>query len=179
MRAIATIGSILVAALLAEGCTGSGPTPAPTKDPRSPYATTRAEYFLAVKACLQDRGFAVEIDVDQGAIITNESTDERAREAAAATKECQKAIDPKRLEPPPKPDVDELRAWYAYVVAQVQCYRAAGYAVPDPPPEQVFIDSGGLWDPAGKLLETTGQAIPPDPVHRCQAVPERPSFFDW
>lgn len=203
MRTIGFLGSVLVAALLAEGCTSSGlgldpkasasatqdpnglpatqdPNgPSASRDPHSPYKTTRAEYFLAVKACLQDLGYAVEIDIADGAIYTNEATDDLTRAAAAATLECEKGIDPKRLEPPPRPGPDELHAWYIYVVAQVRCYRDAGYPAPDPPPEQVFIDQGGYWEPAGKTVELTGKAVSPADARRCQQIPEKPAFFDW
>ncbi len=184
MRAVGLLRPVLVTALLAGGCslgTGAQPnlSPSATRDPHSPYATTRAEYLLAVKACLEDGGFAVEIDVADGAIYTNEGTDERAQEAAAATRECERTIDPKRLKPPPRLGPDELRDWYIYVVAQVRCLRAAGYATPDPPPEQVFIDGGGFWDPAGKTMEAGGGAVTPDVERRCTQIPERPAFMDW
>lgn len=187
MRAVAAGPALLAAALLAGGCAspfaGAGsraPTsPVATRDPSSPYATTRAEFFLAMKVCMEERGFLVTVDVAYGAIYTHETTDQRAREATAALNECGASIDSRRQQPPPKATEAELRLWYGYVLAQLRCLQAAGYTTPEAPPEQVFIDSGGYWDPTAKTQEASGRTVSINDQRRCEQIQERPAFMDW
>lgn len=147
--------------------------------PSNPYKTTREEFFLGVKACLEDKGFAVDLDIPEGGITTHETTDEGARNSAVAIHECEIAMDPRRLLPPPRPSDEQMQAWYGYAVAQLACLRAAGYATPDPPPEQVFIDSGGDWDPTKATMDFGGTTVKFEDQRRCEQIKERPDFFDW
>ena len=138
---------------------------------------TKEEFFLQIKACLAGKGIGVAIDIGTGSISFRgpEAQSERAR---VEMEGCARAIDPSRLEPARSPTPAQYHAWYAFVVEEAACLREAGYPVGAAPPEQVFVDSGGAWDPLTALFGAGGQI--PEPVRRaCEHVPSRPGFFDW
>jgi hypothetical protein len=167
-------------ALLVAACSGaSAPgSIAPTRDPDSPYATTREEFLIRVKACVEEKGFKIEIDAAQFGFRGEQGSDERAVQAAKAIKDCGKLVDPKRLEPPPPLSEAQLRAWYAYMVARANCLMEAGYDVGSVPPEQVFIDMAGRWDPFQALIDAETPAGLAD-VTRCQDAGPHPGFLGW
>ncbi len=88
------------------------------------------------------------------------------------------SIDPLRLAPPPKLTEAQLIAWYAYRVREAQCLRDAGYAVGDAPPQRVFIDTNGEWDPFAVLADA-GTPAPQDAESTCEGVDGRPAFLGW
>lgn len=49
----------------------------------------------------------------------------------------------------------------------------------DPPPEQVFVDSGGAWDPTVQTQEASGRPVSIEDQQRCEQLEERPAFMDW
>jgi len=176
----------LLAGLLMVGCVSpsaelnasTDPTPEGTLDPDSPYRTTLEEFMLRTKACLEDRGLSVEVNSEDNSLLFNFGSQREQELAMTAVPECQAEIDPARLEPVPPRSAEQLGAWYAYVKAQVDCLADAGYPVPSPPPEAVFIDSQGDWDPYYELVQA---GAPPsrDDRRKCEQVPGRPPFLDW
>jgi hypothetical protein len=177
---------LIVVGLLMAGCTASPSTddanaanlPSASVDPDSPYATTFEEFMLRTKACVEDKGFSVDLDPNDYSLLFTFGDQREQELVMAAVRECQAAIDPARLEPIPPRSVEQLRAWYTYVVAQVDCLAAKGYSVPSPPPEAVFIDSQGGWDPYYELLQAGTPATPAD-RRVCEQVDGRPAFLDW
>lgn len=165
------------------GSVGWPASPAPserlaTRDPDSPYRTTRDQFLLATKACLEDRGFSVDLDMAQGGFKFSLGDDSRAADAKSALKGCVAQVDPRRAEPPPRLSRDQLIAWYAYKRRIADCLAGAGVAIPDPPPEAVFIDTNGAWDPFGSVLDAGG-VVAPGLQTRCQHVEGAPAFLGW
>ncbi len=134
--------------------------------------------MLRTKACLEDAGFTVELDPEDNSLLFTFGDQREQERATAAVRECQAAIDPARLEPVSPRSEEQLRAWYVYVVAQVDCLLAAGYPVPSPPPEAVFVDSQGDWDPYFELIQAGAPASQAD-YRKCEQVDGRPGFLDW
>ena len=156
---------------------GDAPKPGHTLDPDSPYKTTAEEYALQLKACLVDKGFSVEIDpYDQHLTfkLGNEASQNDLQPAVTA---CRAGLDPSRNEPPPPLSEDQLRALYRFRVAQGQCMTDAGYPTGAAPPEQVFVDAGGQWDP--RMGPTEPLDIPQSVTRACEQIPGRPYFLDW
>lgn len=181
------VTSILVMALWVVSCGGSSPSqlsgspraPSATLDPESPYRTTREEFLLRAKACVEDKGFPVTLDLADAGFKFSLGTNERARQANAALRECMIDIDPLRLGAPPPIPADQLRAWYEYRLRQADCLRDAGYPPPETPPEQVFVDTAGSWDPFQALLDA-GMSPSQDDMARCQQLIDgRPGFLNW
>lgn len=170
------------------GCTGPPPPtsdqplpsggPSATVDPDSPFQTTLEQFMLLTKACVEDKGYSVEVDPEDWSLLFSFGSEREQQGAIEAVHECQAQIDPARLNPLPPPSPEQLRAWYAYVVAQAQCLVAAGYPVPSPPPEQVFLDTEGEWDPYFEL-EQAGSPASREDKRACDDVPGRPAFLDW
>ncbi len=153
-------------------------TPSATRDPDSPYATTQVDFLLRTKACVEDRGYPVTLDLRQAGFEFALGDDTRAKEAGQALRDCMASIDPARLGPPPKLTEAQLVAWYAYRVHEAACLRAAGYAVEDAPPQRVFIDTNGDWDPFA-WLAGKGMAVPLEAQISCEGVEGRPAFLGW
>lgn len=172
---------VLLIVIWAVGCGGSRPiaTPSATRDPESPYQTTREEFLLRVKACIEEKGFPVTLDLaDGGFLFPPLGTDDRVQLAKVAMKECMVTIDPSRLKPPPPVSEKQLRTWYGYRLRQVDCLREAGYPPPVAPPEQVFVDTEGDWDPFEALLDAGSPASQTD-MSRCQHIEGGPNFLNW
>jgi hypothetical protein len=171
---------LLVVGLLA-GCVGPLRSPfqsTPTVNPDSPYRLSREEFLLQTKACLETRGYTVEVDLEESSLDFTLGNDQRQADAQAALQDCQREIDPARLEPPPPLSAEQLREWYQFVLNEVECLQIAGYELADVPPEQVFVDTEAAWDPYQALIDT-GNAAPPDVISSCQQVEGRPAFLDW
>lgn len=181
------VAAIALAALSTEACASSPSTstiPSPgaalaaqSRDPDSPYATTKEQFFLGVKACLAAQGFTVALDLGQNS-ITFQGPDAQIQQEAAAQTKCAQTVDPARVSVHSKPSEPQLKALYVFRVDTAACLRDAGYPVPDAPPEQVFIDSGGDWDPLTPLHDAGIRPKPEDRV-RCEGVPSRPAFLNW
>jgi hypothetical protein len=176
-----------VALLLAACGSGTAPTaPSPTidsaivqrtLDPDSPYQTTPEEYALQLKACLADHGIEAELDPYDFSFKFKLGNDGQVENLQATFTECRAGLDPSRNNPPPPLSEDQLRALYQYRVAQADCLIAAGYAAASAPPEQVFIDGGGEWDPR---MGPEGPFDTPQAVNRsCEQIDARPNFLDW
>ncbi len=146
----------------------------PTKDPQSPFGTTRDQFFLGVKACLAAQGIEVTVDPAKYLIAYN-GTDPQYQDAE---RKCSESVDAARVSVHFQPSEAQLKALYAFMVDKATCLRDAGYPVPAAPPERVFIDSGGEWDPLAPLAEAQ---IHPSGSNsqRCDRVPSRPAFLDW
>lgn len=171
---MAVLGLMLAsgcATLPAQGESGDSLQPLPV------YRQSRVEFLLLVKACIEDRGFSVVLRDDGGFDFGELGSRERLEAARAASRECIGEVDPARLEPPPPLTAAQLSAMYAYAVAQTECMRSAGYLVRDPPPKEVFIDTGGQWDPYVDLAQQDLPPLPEDVV-RCQNIAEKPPFLD-
>lgn len=148
-----------------------------TLDPDSPYRTTPEQYAIALKACLQEKGFDVDVDPYDWH-LTFQVGPQQGAELPIELAECRNRIDPLRdpARAPPSQSPDQLKALYAYYVAELACLRAAGYQGVEAPPEQVFVDQGGTsWEPRGDGHEN----IPLSVVHTCEQIPGRPNFLDW
>lgn len=170
------LGLAISFAVLACGAGASpGPSASPGSTPQPTYRQTLSEFLLAVTACLQDKGYQAHVDDQGGGVVIDGSTDPAA--TSADTRACVEAVDPARLQPPPPLTADQLLELYRYVVAQAECMRKAGYPVSDPPPFQVWVDSGQAFDPYIDL-RNRGVDFDHADLVRCQAVDERPTFLD-
>lgn len=154
-----------------------GPSPLSTLDPGSPYRTTRAEFAIQLKACLLERGLAVEVDPYDLSLDFTFAGPRDAEIATEAVGDCRAAVDLTRNEPLPPLNEAELQQLFDYRQKQAQCLVDAGLAPSSAPPLQVFIDTGGNWAPDRALLED-GSASP-SVVRRCEQVENRPNFLDW
>ena len=132
----------LLIVVWAVGCGGSPPSAAPsaTRDPESPYQTTREEFLLRTKACIEERGFSVTLDW-QTAFVPAARTDDwyNWRRSPCGVRG---EIDPV--------DYSAASVRVASRLAgtlRVDCLREAGYPPPVAPLEQVFVDTKGDWDP--------------------------------
>jgi len=172
--------AVILCALVVWGC-GAGAssssalaptTPSASKDPNSPYALSLDDYLLRMKMCMAERGFDVTIE-DDGSLSGNGDPND-VREAIDA---CQVAVDPLRAEGF-KATPEQLRALYRYRVSLAGCLQSAGYAAVSAPPEQVFVDSEGAWDPVGDIAATGRPATPSD-LKRCEQTPDRPAWIGW
>jgi hypothetical protein len=156
---------------------GGAQNPGRTLDPDSPYQTTAEEYALQLKACLVDKGIAVDIDPYDQHLMFKLGTDASEVDLHSAVTACRAGLDPSRNEPPPPLSEDQLRALYHYRVAQGQCMTDAGYPTQSAPPEQVFVDAGGQWDP--RMGPTEPLDIPQSVTRACEQIEGRPNFLDW
>ncbi len=147
-----------------------------TLDPDSPYRTTPQEYALQLRACLEDKGFSVEVDPYDFHLQFQLGSDSRTAELQATVTECRAGLDPSRNDPPPPLTEEQLRALYRYRLAQADCLVAAGYPTAPAPPEQVFVDTGGQWDARVGLEDA---AIPQGVSRGCEQIQGRPNFLDW
>ncbi len=118
------------------------------------------------------------LDLEEAGFSFSGGSGEDARAANAALRDCIAQIDPARLQPPPALASEQLVSWYAYRVRQADCLRSAGYGVPDPPPQQVFADTAGAWDPFDALLRS-GINVAPADFLRCQRLEGEPPFLSW
>jgi len=171
-------GAIVLAivSFAALACEVVGPSGASlVGSPRPTYRHASArEFLLAVAACLQDKGYPAQVTADGGIAVDGNFDPSRLR---ADNRACIEAVDPARLLPPAPLTRDQLLEFYRYVVAETECMRQAGYAVSDPPPFQVWVDSDRAFDPFGDLRARGIDFDHADFVRR-QAVPERPKFLD-
>lgn len=145
-------------------------------DPDSPYQTTPEEYSLQLKACLIDKGFAVDIDPYDQHLMFDLGSDVSQSDLQSAVATCRAGLDPSRNKPPPPLSEDQLRALYRYRVAQANCVIDAGYPAASAPPEQVFVDGGGQWD---FRIGLEDEDIPQAVTRACDEVEGRPNFLDW
>lgn len=118
------------------------------------------------------------LDLGEASLLFSGGGEGDARAANAALRECIASVDPARLQPPPALTSEQLQAWYAYRIGQVDCLRGAGYSVPEAPPEQVFIDTAGAWDPFEALFQAGVKANQAD-VALCQQLNGKPGFLTW
>ncbi len=134
---------------------------------------------MATKACVEAKGFPVTLDVADGRFSFSLGSDERAKQAKVALSECEAEVDPARSGPTPALTDAQLRAWYAYRLLQVKCLRDAKYPPPEAPPEQVFVDTAGKWDPFEALIQAGTMPSEADML-RCQQLTDgRPNFLTW
>jgi hypothetical protein len=149
-----------------------------TKDPNSPYATTREAWLLGIKVCLAAQGIDVTVDLADGSILFL-GPDAQVTQTSVEEKKCARSVDPTRYAVNlPKPSTAQLQAMYAFMVDKGTCLRDAGYPVTAAPPEQVFIDSSGYWDPEASLPQEGVHPSKADRL-RCGHLPSRPTFLDW
>lgn len=134
--------------------------------------------MLQVRACVEGKGYPVTLDLADSKFSFSLGSDERAKQANVALRECVDTIDPSRLKPPPPVSEKELRAWYGYRLRQVDCLGDAGYPPLVAPPEQVFVDSKGDWDPFQALTDAGSPASQAD-MALCQHLEGGPNFLNW
>lgn len=137
--------------------------------------------MVAVKGCLHGMGYDWEFQLSEGGFQVSGGSglgageDQLARESQAMNS-CMTAVDPARLAPPTLSEV-QLRSLYEYALSQTLCMRDAGYPVADPPPFEVYVDTGGHWEPYDYLVQE-GISFAHEDLVRCRAVEERPAFLD-
>lgn len=177
MRRLAALAlmALWLAACAAPAATVS---PAPSRDLTSPYGTTQEEFLLQARACVEARGYSMTLDLAEAKFSFVGGSDADFRAASAALHDCVASIDPARLRPPPALTAEQLEAWYIYRLKQAKCLESAGYAVPEAPPQQVFEDTAGEWDPFDALLHT-GVTPAQSDVSHCQHLAGQPEFLDW
>jgi hypothetical protein len=146
------------------------------KDPNSPYATTKEAWFLGIKACVAAAGFDVMLDLAEGSIAFH-GTDAQVAQVSGLEKERARSVDPTRAVEF-VPSTAQWQAMYRFKIDEGACLRDAGYPVPAAPPEQVFIDARGSWDPLGPLSDAGIHPSAADRL-RCDHIPSRPAYLDW
>lgn len=173
--------ALILCALVVWGCGASAgspgaSTPIPpsaSKDPNSPFALSFEDYQLSMKACAAERGLEVTIEDDGSLSAVGDAG--RVHDLMDA---CELAVDPGRAKGF-KATHDQMRALYSYRVALAACLESSGYPAVTVPPEQVFVDSEGAWDPVGDLAGL-GRYVTPSDLTRCgENTPGRPAWIDW
>lgn len=140
------------------------------------YRHTKEEFLLLVLDCVRGRGYDVEFDLEDERFSGDFGDRAASRAFGQALGECLEEVDPARADPPPLTD-DQYRELYAYTAGQVECLRQRDYPAGDPPPEQVWVDSQGEWNPYVDLVERNIAVDDEDRVH-CQNAVEEPRFYE-
>ncbi len=108
-------------------------TPHATLDLGSPYKTTLEDFMLQTKAFLEDQGYEVTLDPDNyWSLVFTFGDPQQQQDVQGAVHDCEKNIDPARLEAVPERTTEQLRALYAYVGAEAACLTDLGYELPSP-----------------------------------------------
>lgn len=140
-----------------------------------PVSILPDEFFLLVEDCLQQKGFAPEIDPDAHTIEFPDP--QPGSNSDWATQECINDIDPTYLEPPPPFTEEQLADLYLYVTDQRDCYVELGYSRVEMPSRTIFeTDLEGRFDPAGELASTFGEFPTDEDLATCRSR-ARPYWF--
>jgi hypothetical protein len=138
-----------------------------------PVSILPDEFFPLVEDCLQQKGFAPEVDPEARTI---EFPDPQPG-SDWAKKECINDIDPTYLEPPPPFTEEQLADLYLYVTDQRDCYVELGYSRVEMPSRTLFeTDLRGRFDPAGELASTYGEFPTDEDLATCRSR-SRPYWF--
>lgn len=106
--------------------------------PAVPFDGSVEEFFVALTTCLEDAGWAVEID-PSGNGINFEGGAAGAQDEQRAVADCQQQVGG----PPAPPAVDEAlaRAVYEFHLGTRECLIEHGYSISPPPSDEQFIDT--------------------------------------
>jgi hypothetical protein len=167
--------------LLAAGCWSISGSSVASPSPGQTFRQSVDEFMLSLKECTEAKGYGWRFDRQgdgfsisgQSGLAVSEEQRQREQEDLRA---CIAAIDPARLEPPPRLTPVQYEQMYRYVLAQTECLRAAGYPVSDPPPLDVYVDSDRAFDPYVDLRDR-GVSVSDDDVVRCQSDTNLPDFM--
>ena len=109
-------------------------------------AADRYQFGTDYPACMSDLGWDSSTDADGGVITSIPSGQRSAYEAARD--QCLELIGANDR---PAPSADQLAALYEAQLVTRECLTAQGYSLPEPPSQQVFLESSGAWSPYTSL----------------------------
>ncbi len=166
--------TVLVAGVFVVGCsqTGSDGSESATAGQdgtggtsAAPVEITDGEWIRLVGECLIDRGYNVTINEDEASLESNIGEDPGAVEQyTQASETCEQSlIEQGRLPATGFADEEQAAAEYRRLRLMADCITQEGYAVPEAPSIDVFVETNGLgWHPymgLGNLSETDFTAI--------------------
>lgn len=124
----------------------SVPEPNPSQGPKL-YSGPPDQYFAQLADCIRDAGFSAEVSADGSSMSFDYGTVEQRPAYEAAKAACDAEIG---LPLPPEPlSEPQIRERYAFLVEARTCLIAQGYDLPEPPTEDVFVETYGSdpWSP--------------------------------
>lgn len=167
----------LLFGLVAVACSGHSRTLSQTSDHQTstgqqpeavpPFGLSHDE-FASLQACLDDRGFAVDLE---GEIVVADVPPEQAstfREGMAACSALVFATGSSGT----GDSEQELSDWYDVLLEIKACLEVEGYEVPGPPTREVFVEDPSRWHPYNEIIPA--QTVSSDEWRRLNMVcPQR------
>lgn len=165
-------------ALAAAGCSGDEPpseldalpttaapataSPSPSVDEqiRPTFEGTEREWLYALADCVEEGGFAVLIDEDEGSLAAANLPSEQTDAWNSHTEKCMMEVGEIRRE---ELSEDQVRALFKDYLAAADCLENLGYEISDPPSRESWVKSwytGINWLPhgeAGRAAETPAE----------------------
>ena len=146
------LASVVSLGLLA-GCVGGG-SPASNPSGEPPSAPDLDSWPGNMQACLEEKGWDVEVSPDGGMNMTVPTGQEDAYDTDV--KACEESFG---YDVVPVYSDDQVREIYKKVVATAQCLAEQGHDPGTPPSEQTFVEQvqngPGGWDPYSDLYPAT------------------------
>lgn len=105
-------------------------------------ADNEYDFSTDYPACMSDLGWDSVKDTD-GGVITNIPSGQRSAYTAARD-QCLELIGASDR---PAPTTEQLKGLYEAQLASRDCLIGEGFSLPEPPSEQVFLESAGAWSP--------------------------------
>jgi hypothetical protein len=180
------IAATAAVCLAVAGACGSPPPEPPTVAPEMmdapgsevmPTASTFSgpldEYLPRLADCLQDAGWDVTLD-DQNGLSVGVTAAQREAFQAARDR-CVASLG----EPPTPAPLSEqqIRARYDYLVEARQCLLRLGYTISEPPSVEQFLDtyvsSSAPWSPYNELADETTQGQWEQATAACPQTPNQ------
>lgn len=124
-------------------------------------------FFHRMESCIEDHGFAVEIDYATYEISFDLGNDSQREAAKEAIQVCEDEIDPTFFDNPPPLTDKQMKDLYPYIVARAECLTEFGYPMVDVPSLDRFTDLSGRFDPASALV-AMGVQLDFDHVVQCR-----------
>lgn len=111
-----------------------------------PYGSEEHLNYLA--SCVESAGFSVELDLEEQSIEASPGPSQTGR-YQEVLRLCEEAAISSGLVGPILPPTEaDLALWYQAFQLTYRCLIDAGFPAPEPPSEQVYVDSGGkAWHP--------------------------------
>jgi hypothetical protein len=109
------------------------------------------EYLPALAACLREAGFEAEVRTD-GALEYNYGSEDQRPAFEEAQAGCYSSLG---VPPAPEPLTEvEIRAQYHSLLSVRSCLMELGYAISEPPSEDVFVETwaSGGWSPYDDIV---------------------------
>lgn len=149
MRSFAVAGICL--SLLLSGCGGQDGS-APVSE--APAAAAVEEYGPGMQRCLGEAGYEVQVMADGG--IRGQVHPDQMSVFDEVHKACETEVSGHLVQ---EASDDQFRTLYTQRLALKDCLTAEGFTISEPPSVQVFIDSGGQWQPYADVATDSSEEL--------------------